>query len=81
MKTVLEREDIQAIGREVTQEVIKALQPLFKGRSEDDKALFTVKGLHQEPDPPALYPLLLRIKTIGRTVKPGDYFFDDGCFP
>ena len=33
------------LAKEITQEVIKTLKPLFIGRSADDKALLTVKGL------------------------------------
>jgi excisionase family DNA binding protein len=37
--------DHKEFAKEITQEVIKALKPLLNGREENDKALFTVKGL------------------------------------
>lgn len=44
MKLELEQADIQAIAKEVTVEVTKALKPLMEGKGEAD-TLFDVKGL------------------------------------
>ncbi len=53
MKAILEQEDVQAIAREITIEVMKALKPLLNSKVEED-TIFTVEGLCQylraEPD-------------------------------
>lgn len=44
MRLDLEVSEIQAIAREITAEVIKALKPLMNGKVEED-TIFTVKTL------------------------------------